>query len=80
MPRVEFNVPKKRVNLRLPVVLLSALEAVAKAEGFSDRQTFIEQAIREKLDRWKSAGHRLPEGPSPADVAEEVRSGRRRVP
>lgn len=73
------------VNLRLPKVIVAAIERIMPAEGFPTRQAFIEQAIREKVDRWKSAGGRIPEDPGPAGLVEEVRQGsgpggRRRAP
>ncbi|MDE1881195.1 MAG: hypothetical protein KGI89_11700, partial [Euryarchaeota archaeon] len=39
-------------------------------------QEFAREALKEKLDRWKAAGHEMPA--RPADVVEEVRRDRER--
>jgi metal-responsive CopG/Arc/MetJ family transcriptional regulator len=41
------------VMVRLPKVLIDQIVEVAESEGWSNRQAFIEQAVREKLERWK---------------------------
>ena len=48
--------------IRLPTVLLETVERIARAEGWANRQAFIEQAVREKVERWKREN---PLGPPP---------------
>ena len=52
MPGGKVTVDRERVTLRLPRVLLGAAERIMRSEGWANRQAFIEQAVREKVERW----------------------------
>ena len=83
MPKGEKTVRVRnvKINSSLPEGEYQELHAVIEStRRWNDVADFARQAIREKLDRWKAAGHRLPEGPGPADLVEEVRRERRRAP
>lgn len=52
VPGNKVTTERERVTLRLPRVLLNGVSAIVRAEGWANRQAFIEQAVREKVDRW----------------------------
>ena len=48
----KVTVSRKAIMVRIPVVLLKAVERITEVEGWANRQAFIEQAVREKVERW----------------------------
>ena len=78
--------PYERLHIAVPRGLFKEAEAVVEREGrWMSMADFAREAIHEKVERWKAAGHSLPEGPGPAGVVEEVRAreaatARRRAP
>ena len=60
------------------------IEQVVRSSGqWMSVVDFMREAAKEKLDRWKAAGHQLPAGPSPDAFVEGVsrdRAGRERKP
>ena len=62
MPGPKVTVNRTRLTLWLPTVLVDTLERITQAEGWANRQAFIEQAVREKVERWKREN---PLGPPP---------------
>ena len=67
---------RTQVTVELAPVTKQALEEIVRRGESLSVQDFVRRAVDEKLDRWKTAGHRLPEGQSPADLVEEVRARR----
>ena len=71
------RVPVEKLTVTLPQGMYQEVIGIINVEhGWLSAIDFIREATKEKVDRWKSAGHRLPEGPSPADLVEEVRARR----
>ena len=71
----------QKLTLSLPVALLEQINFIVQREGrWTSDLEFIRWAVVSEIDRWKAAGHRLPEGPGPADLLGEVKQERRRAP
>ncbi len=71
------KVPLKKVTLAFPHDLYGDVEQIVRnGRRWISEADFIRHAVANEVDRWKAAGHRLPEGPSPADLVEEVRARR----
>ena len=67
--------PYERLHIAVPIGLFREAEAVVQSEGkWLSLADFARDAIKEKVDRWKASGHRLPEGPGPGDLVERVRA------
>ena len=49
----KVTVPRKAIMVRVPVVLLRTIERITEVEGWGNRQAFMEQALREKVERWE---------------------------
>ena len=70
-----------RLQVSLPLGLYEEVEQIVKqGRRWLSAVDFVRWATGNEVERWKSAGHRLPEGPGPADLVDEVRRERRRVP
>ena len=79
MPRgpTKGRAPVERVEVRIPTGVYADFDRVVTIERrWKSVADFLLEAGKREVDRWKSAGHRLPEGPSPADLVEEVRARR----
>ena len=75
------KVPLEKVTLAIPADLYADVSNIVKmGRRWISEADFIRHAIANEVDRWKAAGHRLPEGPGPGDLVEEVRRERRRAP
>ena len=75
------KVPLEKVTLAIPADLYADVSNIVKmGRRWISEADFIRHAIANEVERWKSAGHRLPEGPGPGDLVEEVRRERRRAP
>ena len=75
------KVPLEKVTLAIPAELYSDVSSIVKTgRRWISEADFIRNAIANEVERWKSAGHRLPEGTGPADLVDEVRRERRRAP
>ena len=71
------KVPLAKVTLAIPTDLYADVGHIVRSgRRWISEADFIRHAIANEVDRWKAAGHRLPEGPSPADLVEEVRARR----
>ena len=69
------KVPLRKLTVTLPENLYRDVEAiVSTGKRWISEVDSIRQAVSEEVDRWKAAGHRLPEGTGPAGVVEEVRA------
>ena len=49
----KVTVQPRAIMVRVPAVLLGAVERIAEAEGWANRQAVMEQALREKVERWE---------------------------
>lgn len=49
----KITVSRKAIMVRFPTVLLKAVERITEVEGWANRQAFVEQAVREKVERWE---------------------------
>ena len=79
--RARGSVRLEKVQVGIPEGTYREIEQAVRATGqWMSVVDFLREAAKEKLERWKSAGHRLPEGPGPADLVDEVRRERRRAP
>ena len=79
--RARGSVRLEKIQVGLPEGTYRDIEQVVRSSGqWMSVVDFVREAAKEKLDRWKAAGHRIPEGPGPADLVDEVRRERRRVP
>lgn len=83
--RTKGGVRLEKVQVGLPEGVYDQIERIVTTAGeWMSVADFLREAAKEKLDRWKSAGHKLPEGQSPAEIAESVRArevtARRRAP
>ena len=83
MPGKKVTTHREPFGLRLPSVLIRQIEFITEREGYSNRQAFVEQSIREKIDRWKAAGNSFPslpgsEGPPEAVKARAENAGQER--
>ena len=79
MPRgpTKGRAPVERVEVRVPTGVYSDFDRIVGLERrWKSVADFLLEAGKHEVERWKSAGHRLPEGPSPADLVEEVRARR----
>ena len=75
------KVPLEKVTLAIPADLYADVTQIVRlGRRWISEADFIRHAVANEVDRWKSAGHRLPEGPSPAEVVEGVRPDRKRAP
>ena len=71
------KVPLKKLTVTLPESLYRDVETIVlTGKRWISEVDFVRQAVSDQVDRWKAAGHRLPEGPSTADLVEEVRARR----
>ncbi len=74
----------KKVTLAMPEELYTEVEHIVRVgRRWISEADFIRNAVANEVERWKAAGHRLPEGPSPGDLVEAVRErepGRGRRP
>lgn len=74
MPR-PGKVPLKKVTLAMPEELYTEVEHIVRiGRRWISEADFIRNAVANEVERWKAAGHRLPEGPGPGDLVEEVRA------
>ncbi len=79
--RARGSVRLEKVQVGIPEGTYREIEqAVRSSAQWMSVVDFLREAAKEKLERWKSAGHRLPEGPGPEGLLDEVRRDRRRAP
>lgn len=75
------KVPLEKVTLAIPSDLYADVRSIVRSgRRWISEADFIRHAVANEVERWKAAGHRLPEGPGPADLVEEVRRERKRAP
>lgn len=73
--RARGSVRLEKIQVGLPEGTYRDIEQAVKTSGqWMSVVDFLREAAKEKLERWKAAGHSLPEGPGPAGVVEEVRA------
>ena len=79
--RARGGVRLEKVQVGLPEGTYREIEMIVRSSGqWMSVVDFLRDAAKEKIERWKSAGHHIPEGPAPEDLLEEVRRDRRRAP
>ena len=80
------KVPLLKITLAIPRDLYGDVSAIVRiGQRWISEADFIRHAVANEVERWKAAGHRLPEGTGAAGLVEEVRvkgadPARRRAP
>lgn len=69
------KVPLEKITLSFPADTLKDVRSiVSSAHRWISEADFIRHAVANEVQRYQAAGHRLPEGPGPADLVDQVRA------